>query len=228
MRLRFLSIVTIASFATVLILSVTSARAACKRLGFTVNHYGKEGPTADSKRLLDGYIESWTAKRGIKRYKKSKKTVSCYKFLDFGFFDEWTCKAVSEVCFKGPIPPDPTVTADSNKSKAPPKKRVSSNKTAKRTVRRKRQYRKARVRTARRATTRRHIKTSNRPSQEALRIAKARAAARRAEAAAREAELAAKKADERAKRAARAAARAQETARKADELAKKTSVKQDG
>ena len=78
------------------------AQAACQKLGYTVNDYGKEGPTNDAKRLLDEYIAKWTAENGIKKYRTGKKTVSCYLFLDFGFFDEWTCKAVATFCWNGP------------------------------------------------------------------------------------------------------------------------------
>jgi len=78
------------------------AQAACQKLGFTVNDYGKKGPTEDAKKLLKKYIADWTQKNGIKKYRKGKTTVSCYLFLDFGFFDEHTCKAVSSFCWDGP------------------------------------------------------------------------------------------------------------------------------
>ena len=86
----------------VMVFAAGSAEAACQKLGFTVNDYGKEGPTNDAKRLLDKYIAKWTAENGIKKYRTGKKTVSCYLFLDFGFFDEWTCKAVATFCWNGP------------------------------------------------------------------------------------------------------------------------------
>ena len=74
----------------------------CTRLGFSVNDYGKEGPTRDAKNLLDGYIAQWTAEQGIKRYRTGKKTVTCELFLDVILFDEWTCKASASVCWNGP------------------------------------------------------------------------------------------------------------------------------
>lgn len=75
------------------------AAAKCTRLAFSVNDYGKDGPTKDAKDLLDKYIAKWTAERGIKNYKTGKKDVTCELFLDFGFFDEHTCKAVADVCW---------------------------------------------------------------------------------------------------------------------------------
>lgn len=80
----------------------TSADAACTRLGFSVNDYGKEGPTKDAQNLLDKYIERWTAERGIKKYKVGKKDVTCELFLDLIVFDEHTCKAEADVCWSGP------------------------------------------------------------------------------------------------------------------------------
>ena len=79
----------------------TQSWAACQRLAFSVNDYGKKGPIKDAKRLLDDYIKRWTAERGIKRYRVGKKTVTCELFLDFGFFDEHTCKATAKFCWKG-------------------------------------------------------------------------------------------------------------------------------
>ena len=82
-----------------LALGVGAAEAKCVRLAFTVNDYGKEGPTKDAKTLLDKHIASWTAARGIKTYSAGKKDVTCELFLDFGVFDEHTCKAASTVCW---------------------------------------------------------------------------------------------------------------------------------
>jgi len=71
----------------------------CTRLAFSVNDYGIEVPRRDSKRLLDKYIAEWTAERGIKNYNVGKKEVSCELFLDFGFFNEHTCRAEAAVCW---------------------------------------------------------------------------------------------------------------------------------
>ena len=75
------------------------AWAKCQRLAFSVNDYGKKGPTEDAKRLLDKYIAEWTGKRGIKSYRTGKKTVTCELYLDLGFFDEYTCKAAATFCW---------------------------------------------------------------------------------------------------------------------------------
>lgn len=77
------------------------ADAACTRLGYSVNDYGKDGPIRDAKALLDKHIAGEMAKRGVKGYRTGKKTVTCKLFLDFGFFDEHTCKAEATVCWGG-------------------------------------------------------------------------------------------------------------------------------
>jgi hypothetical protein len=75
------------------------AHAACQKLAFSVNDYGKDGPTKDAKALLDKYIERWTGEQGIKKYTVSKKDVSCELYLDVVVFDEHTCKATATVCW---------------------------------------------------------------------------------------------------------------------------------
>lgn len=87
-----------------LVMQALPADAACTRLGFSVNDYGKDGPTKDAKDLLDKYIAQWTAERGIKKYTVGKKAVSCELFLDFIVFDEHTCKAEATVCWSGSKP----------------------------------------------------------------------------------------------------------------------------
>lgn len=83
----------------VLAVAATAADAKCTRLGFSVNDYGKDGPTKDAMNLLDKYIAKWAADNGIKKYTTGKKTVNCELFLDFGVFDEHTCKAEASVCW---------------------------------------------------------------------------------------------------------------------------------
>lgn len=85
--------------AAVLVAGALPAAAKCTKLGFSVNDYGKEGPTRDAKALLDKYIADWAAQNGIKKYTTGKKDVTCELFLDFGFFDEHTCKATATVCW---------------------------------------------------------------------------------------------------------------------------------
>jgi hypothetical protein len=82
-----------------LALATQPAAAKCTKLAFSVNDYGKDGPTRDAQTLLDKYIAEWTQKNGITKYTVGKKEVSCELFLDVGLFNEHTCKAASLVCW---------------------------------------------------------------------------------------------------------------------------------
>jgi hypothetical protein len=116
-----------ASAAVALVLaSGFGADAKCTRLAFSVNDYGKDGPTKDARELLDKYIAKWTAEQGIKSYTVGKKDVTCELFLNFIVFDEHTCKAEASVCWpdgdgaKGSAPAAPakTTPAPAGKAKA--------------------------------------------------------------------------------------------------------------
>lgn len=87
--------------ATIAFASTVSANAECKRYGFTVNDYGKDGPTKDAKDLLDKLIATKMTERGVKDYNTGKKSVSCELFLNFIVFDEHTCTAEATVCWGG-------------------------------------------------------------------------------------------------------------------------------
>ena len=95
------SLVTLAAAGLLLAAAAGAAEARCTRLAFSVNDYGKDGPTRDARNLLDKYIAKWTGENGIKKYTTGKKDVTCELFLDFGFFDEYTCKASALVCWEG-------------------------------------------------------------------------------------------------------------------------------
>lgn len=101
----------VAAAAAMSMLSAQIASAACTRLAFSVNDYGKEGPIRDAKNLLDKYIAKWAAERGIRGYNTGPKAVSCELFLDVIVFDEYTCKAEATVCWNGPLPKGHTVEA---------------------------------------------------------------------------------------------------------------------
>jgi len=100
-------------------IAADAASAACTRLAFSVNDYGKDGPTKDAKDLLDKYAAKWTAERGIKKFTVGKKDVTCELFLDVGLFDEYTCKAAASVCWEGSkMPADAAAPAMGVKTKA--------------------------------------------------------------------------------------------------------------
>lgn len=119
----------------VLALAVSAAEAKCARLAFSVNDYGKDGPTKDAKNLLDKHIAQWTAARGISKYTTGKKDVTCELFLDFGVFDEHTCKASATVCWAGeasatPLKAKADLPADEAKAVGPKKTAASAKKAA--------------------------------------------------------------------------------------------------
>jgi len=97
-----------ASACTVMVWAVaTPAAAKCQRLAYSVNDYGKEGPTNDAKKLLDKYIADWTKGQGIANYTVGKKDVKCDLFLNFIVFDEHTCQASALVCWGDGAPQSP-------------------------------------------------------------------------------------------------------------------------
>ncbi len=122
------SLAALAAAVGLSLMTVVEASAACTRLAFSVNDYGKDGPTRDAKNLLDKYIAKWTAERKIKGYRVGPKAVSCELFIDLIVFDEYTCKAEATVCWNGPLPPGHKAdgaatgpTLNNTASKAPPK-----------------------------------------------------------------------------------------------------------
>ena len=107
------------------------AGAACTRLGFSVNDYGKDGPTKDAKELLDKYIAKWAKEHNIAKYTTGKKDVSCELFLNFILFDEHTCKAEASVCWDGPAVAGPQqAKGDATTPEAKPEKPKVAKSTA--------------------------------------------------------------------------------------------------
>jgi hypothetical protein len=94
------SFVTAAAVLAAAVLAAPGAEARCTRLAFSVNDYGKDGPTKDARALLDKYIANWTKSKGITKYTVGKKDVSCELFLDLIVVDEHTCKASALVCWE--------------------------------------------------------------------------------------------------------------------------------
>jgi hypothetical protein len=103
-------------------LAATPAAAGCQRLAYSVNDYGKEGPTRDAKNLLDKYIATWTKEKGIKNFTVGKKDVKCELFLNLILFDEHTCEATALVCWQdapGGAPVKATKPAPATPAAAP-------------------------------------------------------------------------------------------------------------
>ena len=98
--------IALASVLVSVLAATAPAEAACKKFGFTVNDYGKEGPTNDAKNLLDKHIAEWAAQNGVSAYQTGKKTVSCELFLDVILFDEHTCTASASVCWGDGVKPN--------------------------------------------------------------------------------------------------------------------------
>lgn len=107
----------IAAAATVMFTAGT-ADAACKRMGFLVNDYGKEGPANDAKNLLDKHVAEWAAENGIKNYTIGKKDVKCELYIDVILFDEHTCTASANVCWDEPGKEKPAKSAKKKESSA--------------------------------------------------------------------------------------------------------------
>ncbi|HEY8128708.1 MAG TPA: hypothetical protein VIF39_08370 [Hyphomicrobium sp.] len=101
MRFSVNFVAAFALAATFAVATTVSASAECKRYGFTVNDYGKDGPTKDAKDLLDKLIASKMTERGVSDFHTGKKSVSCELFLNFIVFDEHTCTAEATVCWGG-------------------------------------------------------------------------------------------------------------------------------
>ena len=108
----------------------TPATAACQKLAFSVNDYGKDGPTKDAKDLLDKYIVTWTKEKGIANYTVGKKDVKCELFLNFIVFDEHTCQASALVCWGAGAGPSPATPAASTPVPAAPAAKPPSAKKA--------------------------------------------------------------------------------------------------
>jgi hypothetical protein len=120
MALRTRHLAVLGLLAGGLIVGANLADAKCTRLAFSVNDYGKDGPTKDAKELLEQHIASWAAQQGIKGYSVGKKDVSCELFLDFIVFDEHTCQAEASVCWdEGPAKPKPRTAAPAGRAPKP-------------------------------------------------------------------------------------------------------------
>ncbi len=126
MRFSVNFVAAFALAATFAVATTVSASAECKRYGFTVNDYGKDGPTKDAKDLLDKLIASKMTEKNVSDFHTGKKSVSCELFLNFIVFDEHTCTAEATVCWGGSQLPGSEQAADD----AAPASKTASDETA--------------------------------------------------------------------------------------------------
>lgn len=156
---------TAAAFAATVALP---ASAACKRYGFTVNDYGKDGPTKDAKSLLDKLIASKMSEQGIKDFHTGRKNVSCELFLNFVVFDEHTCTAEATVCWGGSALPKSEEAAAADTAEPATKKassEASDSKAKKKDVAKKSEG------VAEKKKTANHIADPKKPAQPAAPVA---------------------------------------------------------
>jgi hypothetical protein len=127
MRLTLNVVAAVATAAAFVSAATLPASAECKKYGFTVNDYGKDGPTRDAKSLLDKLIQTKMSEKGVKDFHTGKKDVSCELFLNFIVFDEHTCTASATVCWGGSsLPKSEQTSASSEDTKeAKPAKKAA-------------------------------------------------------------------------------------------------------
>lgn len=123
--MRFVSKLALAAMFAAALSLINPAMAGCRRMGFTVNDYGLEGPKRDAQNLLDKHIAEWAAEQGIEKYNIGKKDVSCELYLNLVLFDEHTCTATTTVCWGDSINRNSSQSA-STKKPAPIKKEVAT------------------------------------------------------------------------------------------------------
>ncbi len=111
MRALTRSPLTAMAAAAAILFSAGAANAACKKMGFLVNDYGKDGPAKDAQDLLDKHVAEWAAQNGIKNYTIGKKDVKCELYIDVILFDEHTCTASANVCWDEPGKEKPAKSA---------------------------------------------------------------------------------------------------------------------
>lgn len=119
MRLQSSLTIAIASVVALTLGASVPAEAACKRMGFVVNDYGKDGPTKDAQDLLEKDIAKWAAGQGVKSYTVNKKNVTCELYLDLIVFDEHTCTASATVCWDEKNPGKAAAAPDAKAGDAP-------------------------------------------------------------------------------------------------------------
>ena len=71
----------------------------CETHIFEVNDYGKVGPIKFARENLQKYVDQVKKQRNLRQVKVVEGEPKCWKFLDFGFFDEWTCSVKAAICW---------------------------------------------------------------------------------------------------------------------------------
>ena len=114
MRSTSRAAISAAALAALSLAAATPAAAICKVFAFSVNDFGKDGPTKDAKDLLDKYIGEWMKEQNISKWTVGQKEVKCELFLNFIVFDEHTCTATASACWDGAAPKGPAKAATKN------------------------------------------------------------------------------------------------------------------
>ncbi len=81
------------------IVTTPAAARTCEWHAFEVNDYGKEGPIRMARENLYKWVDNLKKEKRIKNVSVSERKPKCRLFLDFGIFDEHTCRIEAKICW---------------------------------------------------------------------------------------------------------------------------------